>query len=257
LYEGIFGKSSLENDIALEKDHVFLDSDAVYDQYCYDKDCDDGLEAFVQSYFLEDGALYDYWENFGEEPGTEYKYSNMGTALIAVLVENISGMDFNEYCKLNIFTPLGLKNTYWRLGEISNTIVQPYDYENGEHDLIKHYTWPDYPNGGIRASASDVYKFFRAFTQNGSSNGYQLLKQETISEMLTKQVPALEESVGLHMFAYPEVGDSWGHDGKEMGTTAFSGFNKDSKLGVIVLNNAAGDHIFDIATAVFKAFSGR
>lgn len=314
LYEGIFGTSSIEEDIVLEKDHLFLlasvskvytatallqlfekgdfelddpinemldfdvihssypsteityrmllthtsgisDSEAVSGLYCWGKDCDESLEGLMKSYLEPEGDYYDEEENFSEsEPGTSYEYSNMGSALIGVLVESISGMDFNEYCKKNIFEPLGLENTYWRLDEIENVIVQPYDYSDGEYSLIEQYTWTDYPNGGIRSSALDMYKFFRAFTHDGMSNGYQLLKEETISEMMRPQIPDLEEAMGLHMFGYPSA-DAWGHDGQEMGATAFAGVNKDSKIGVIVLCNSGEAHVADIAAAAFEAFT--
>jgi len=88
-----------------------------------------------------EGEFYNATDNFYDfEPGTDVEYSNMGNALIAVLVEEISGMDFNAYCKANIFTPLSMTNTCRRLDEASGTVVMPYNYSGGDYDPIGHYT---------------------------------------------------------------------------------------------------------------------
>ena len=47
-------------------------------------------------------------------PGQEYSYSNSGFNLLAIIVERVSGMPFADFCKKNIFEPLGMKHTQWR-----------------------------------------------------------------------------------------------------------------------------------------------
>lgn len=46
------------------------------------------------------------------EPGTDFSYSNSGYYLLALIVEKISGMNFNNYIKENIFDIAGMKNSY-------------------------------------------------------------------------------------------------------------------------------------------------
>jgi CubicO group peptidase (beta-lactamase class C family) len=89
------------------------------------------------------------------------------------LVEEISGVNFN---------------THWRLDEVSQTIVQPYNYSKRQYKEIPHYTFTDYPNGGLRSTAPDLFKFLSAFTQGGKVNNYQLLNQQTINTMVTPKV---------------------------------------------------------------------
>jgi len=109
------------------------DGSALDDQYYYGEDSPISLAFFLENYLVAGGAFYNANENFyGFEPGTRHRYSNIGNALIGLLVEQISGIDFNTYCKQNIFNPLEMSNTFWRLDEISQTIVTPYDYENGD-----------------------------------------------------------------------------------------------------------------------------
>ena len=136
------------------------DGSALDDQYYYGQDPPIALDFFLENYLTPGGNFFSVSENFHDfEPGTEHEYTNEGSALIGLLVEEISGVDFNTYCKQNIFNPLGMSNTYWRLDEITQTIVQPYDYDEGEYEAIEHYTFTDYPNGGLRSTGEDMFKF--------------------------------------------------------------------------------------------------
>ena len=44
-------------------------------------------------------------------PGAQYKYSNTGYAILALIVEKISGQDYGLFLKENIFKPLKMKNS--------------------------------------------------------------------------------------------------------------------------------------------------
>lgn len=41
-------------------------------------------------------------------PGRGRSYSNLGYAILGLVVEKVSGMPYDEYCQLNLFEPLGL-----------------------------------------------------------------------------------------------------------------------------------------------------
>jgi CubicO group peptidase (beta-lactamase class C family) len=51
-------------------------------------------------------------ELLGEKPGTEMEYSNSGYVVLAELVERVSGMRFADYLKEQIFTSLGMDDTF-------------------------------------------------------------------------------------------------------------------------------------------------
>lgn len=229
------------------------DSDALDGQYYFNEDSPIALGSFMQDYLSTSGNLYNAGENFHNfAPGSQHEYSNVGNALIGVLVEQISGLDFNTYCKQNIFGPLGMTNTFWRLDEISGTIVTPYDFVSGEYEPIRQYTFTDYPNGGLRSTASDLFKFFRAFVREGQANGVELLEAATIEAMLTPQIPSIDNEVGLHLFVMDSANNLWGHDGGEQGVSTTVGFNKDTKVGVIVLTNQGEAELEEVLAEAYK-----
>lgn len=232
---------------------AIADGSALDGQYFYGEDPTVNLDFFLENYLVAGGSFYNATENYHNfEPGTDHEYSNEGSALIAVLVEQISGIDFNTYCKQNIFTPLGMTNTSWRLDEINQTIVQPYNYKNGDYEAIQHYTFTDYPNGGLRATASDLFKFLSAWVNNGQSNNYQLLENTTLTEMITAQISDLDNTVGLHMFLMNKDQNLWGHDGGEQGVATIMAFNPSTKVGCIILSNQGEANLDTILEEAYK-----
>ena len=211
------------------------DNENVQDgQYYWGQDSPVTLKSFLQDYFTPGGAHYNAQENFHTfQPGSRHEYSNIGSALVGLLVEEISGIDFNTYCKNNIFQPLCMNNTAWKLSELdTNTIVRPYFYDNGFQPL-GHYTFTDYPNGGLRTSARDLSHFLSAFALGNES----LLKQSTMDEMLKLQAPGIDQTVGLGMYLMDTQHQLWGHDGGEQGVSTTMAFHPGNGIGVIILTN--------------------
>lgn len=99
----------------------------------YNGDSPISLSSYLNQYFDPQGQFYDQSMNFiNAVPGFNFNYSNIGAALIGLLVEEISNQSFNEYCNENIFIPLGMNNTYWLLSEIEDTsqIAIPYQFSS-------------------------------------------------------------------------------------------------------------------------------
>jgi len=231
------------------------DGSALDSQYYYGQDPQISLLYFLENYLVDGGDYYNSSENFYDfEPGTEYEYSNEGNALIGLLVEQISGIDFNSYCKENIFNPMGMSNTYWRLDEIpqTQTIVTPYNYANGQYEAIEHYTFTDYPNGGLRSTGTDMFKLLSAFTQGGQLNNFELLTQNTIDSMITPQIPSLDNEVGLHLFLMDTENGLWGHDGGEQGVATIMAFNPTTKVGAIIFTNQGDAELDEILVETYK-----
>ena len=44
-------------------------------------------------------------------PGSQFRYSNTGYALLALIVEKVSGRSFAQFLEKNIFDPLGMAST--------------------------------------------------------------------------------------------------------------------------------------------------
>jgi CubicO group peptidase (beta-lactamase class C family) len=233
------------------------DGSALDGEYYYGQDSPVALDSFMENYLVPGGTFYDEDENYHDfEPGTEHEYSNVGSALIGVLVEAISGMGFNAYCKANIFEPLGMDDTFWRLDEISQPIATPYYFDNGSLQPIDHYTNTDYPNGGLRSTTRDLFKFLRILAQGGSDGNVQLLKAATVQAMMTPQIPDIDDEMGLHFFIMDKANGLWGHDGGEQGVSTTMAFNPNDKTGAIILTNFSDSELDEMLRQAYLLGKG-
>ena len=97
----------------------------------YNGDSEFELSYYLEEYLVSGGQFYGSNSNFTNSmPGTNYIYSNIGAALIGLLVEEISNQPFNEYCYQNIFEPLAMDNAFWLLSEIEDLsqVALPYQF---------------------------------------------------------------------------------------------------------------------------------
>jgi CubicO group peptidase (beta-lactamase class C family) len=73
-------------------------------------------------------------------------------------VERISGQPFDEYCNDNLFAPLGMVNTSWRISDFPGFSIAPaipylYLADFQEHWGLHHYGSPAYPAGWLNLFA--------------------------------------------------------------------------------------------------------
>lgn len=191
------------------------------------------------------------------EPGTTYNYSNIGYGLLAYLIEIITKTPFNQYCKENIFIPLKMNNTGWFLSEVNiQNHITPYLYITEENrqsipkifekllqdDVLVNdnnplclYGFPNYPDGQLRTSVSDLSKFLVAILNDGRYSGNQILKGTTIQMMLSGQTPA-DDKQGI-CWRYTGMEMIWGHGGDDPGVQTGIYFNPELRIGMICIKN--------------------
>ena len=193
------------------------------------------LAEFIFNYLHENGSYY-YNANFNSnEPGTSFDYTNVGSTLIAYLVEAITNTSFEEYCQENLFQPLEMPNTSWRLSSLDiNDIAIPYDESFGDYYPITHYDSPVYPCGFLRTSILQFSHFLMAFINDGQYNGNQLLQNSTVNAMTTVQFPSIASNTGLF---WQNEGILWGHGGSGPGVSTLMLFDPIENKGVIIFTN--------------------
>ena len=155
-------------------------------------DSDISLEDYINQILTPGGRYYseEYFKK--TEPGTAYNYSNIGYALLGYLVQRISGTDFSEFCRKNIFVPLEMINTGWHLRDLDTNKVM-YSYSFSPNDSIPlymktgHFGEPGYPAGMLRTNMDDFSRFLITILNHGRYGNIPLLKPSTIDTMLSPQ----------------------------------------------------------------------
>jgi CubicO group peptidase (beta-lactamase class C family) len=102
---------------------------------------------------------------FVGSPGEVYRYSNWNAMLLALIVERISGLDFESYMKEKVFLPIGMTESHFSSVSQSNSLQRV----TGHHYDILGTGWrvvPDYsltlkPSGGLVTTTRDMVLFLR------------------------------------------------------------------------------------------------
>src|SRR5215831_6017434 len=131
------------------------------------------------------------------KPGTKWKYSNTGYAMLASIIEKVSGMSYNDFMAKNIFQPLGMSQTFVYNTRRSTGKI-PSDYALGfvYSDSLKKYILPDSSpkydyvyyldgivgDGCVNTTTGDLFKWDQALYGN------KLVTKASLDEMLSPLV---------------------------------------------------------------------
>ena len=164
----------------------------------------------LREYLVQGGAYcsaahnWHPWAPSDTKAGT-YIYSNVGIALVGLIVQCVSGEDYHEYCTAHILRPLGLRESYWLWADMLQgglpleRLAMPYGHAeiDGFQRLMPFgvYGYPDTPSGNLRCSAAGVGVFLAMFAGGGcGANGVRLLKRETVEMMMRPQAVVTSEA---------------------------------------------------------------
>jgi CubicO group peptidase (beta-lactamase class C family) len=77
------------------------------------------------------------------EPNSKWEYSNTGYALLASIIEKVSGLTYADYLNTAIFQPLKMKNTFVYTRRLSPKKIDNYAFGYVYSDSLKKYVLPD------------------------------------------------------------------------------------------------------------------
>lgn len=171
------------------------------------------------------------WTN--NRPGGNFLYSNISTAMLGYLVQTVSNTDFNQYCIQNIFEPLEMADTSFRLAELDEDRLAAA-YVNGQ--AFAPYSLEFYPAGSIKSTLADFSHFLIAYLTGGVYKGKRILQASTIMQMLTVQDS--DSPLGLHWYRYSSL-NGWGHGGLFHGFSTVVTLQPQHNIGVLIFANSS------------------
>jgi CubicO group peptidase (beta-lactamase class C family) len=130
------------------------------------------------------------------EPGKTYAYNSGATQILAYVFRVATGMDIEEYAVRHLFTPLGIKQYFWKRS--------PSGLVDAE--------------GGIYLRPRDVAKLWYLFLKGGKWDGKQIVSPEWVKDSLTPHMTVSPNAkYGLKWWLYPYGADNkflaWGGSG--------------------------------------------
>ena len=173
-------------------------------------------------------------------PGSKYEYNGGGFVLLGLIIQNVTGENYYDYLKKNIFDPIGMDQTKaLEIDGLNYNTADGYSiYLREDKSLAKNYYLISKASGasGYYSTAEDLFKFSKAL------RNYKLLSKETTELMLKPKVKGYNTHLGYGIDIdkrYEEtiIGHSGGWYGIRCEWMDFS----DSNYTVIILSNLDND----------------
>lgn len=117
------------------------------------------------------------------EPGSQYRYSNSGYFLLGLIIEKVSGENYQEYLLKHIFEPLAMTNSGYPHGAMVVPGGRAVGYES---DSTGAMVATSVPNASVPFSAGSLYSTVEDMLKwdTGLRSG-AILTEASLSEMFT------------------------------------------------------------------------
>ena len=195
-------------------------------------------------------------------PGSKWEYSNSGYAVLAMVVEKVSGKPFGEFLRERIFVPLKMESTLAYQKGKNEVPHRAYGHTKDKgtwRETDQSSTSAVLGDGGIYSSIDDLAKWDRALRE------HTLLSEAEMQPALTPVHPAASPpeldgravAYGFGWFLDPYRGHArmW-HYGETVGfRTAIERFPAE-KLTIIVLANRADADAGGLALRIADLYLG-
>jgi methyl acetate hydrolase len=157
------------------------------------------------------------------DPGTRWEYGT-NIDFVGKAVEAVSGKRLDAYLRDHLFTPLGMTDTGFKIGDAQRARLVSVHARGPDGALapipfeVEQNPESHMGGGGLYGTAGDYIKFTRMILNKGRGNGNQVLKPETVAMMgqnhigelnMTKMDSAVAFATNDADF-YPGMDKKWG-----------------------------------------------
>ncbi|MFD2561979.1 serine hydrolase domain-containing protein [Aquimarina rubra] len=211
------------------------------------------LENFLKNHLTPQGKWYDQRNFLKHQPGDRFEYSNVGSALLAYIIEIATNTSFPKYTQQYILDPLGMKNSGWSYTSVDKDQYASIYTESG--NKIPRYQLITYPDGGFRSSIEDLSKYLQGLMK-GYYGEKSILKTSSFQNMMSPQVTKeqfnskkeLKDNYGF--FWGVSSSGKMGHNGSDPGILTLMYFNKKDEIGAVFFMNTGLEGDKDILRSV-------
>ena len=176
-------------------------------------------------------------------PGSRWRYSNSGYAMLAMIVEKVSGKSFGSFLHERIFVPLGMKNTVAYEKGKNEVPNRAFGYTNKDSRWIaadQSSTSAVLGDGGIYSNVEDLAKWDRALREHTLLSAAEMQAAFTPVKVpggaKTEDGTPTEYGFGWFLDPYNGRKRTW-HSGTTTGFRTFIDRFTDEELTIIILCN--------------------
>jgi beta-glucosidase-like glycosyl hydrolase/CubicO group peptidase (beta-lactamase class C family) len=200
-----------------------------------------GPEAYLQRIQAMDLAY---------EPGTDYKYSDLGMILLGEILQRVSGQPLDEFVRERVFEPLEMTDTLYRPGEDRLPRIAPTELDEWRGRMVRGEVHDENafalggvaPHAGLFSTAGDFARFAQMLLNGGVLEHHRIVSRDTV-ELFTRKAGDGESTRALGWDTKsPEKSTAGSYfSPRSFGHTGFTGtsiwIDPDRELFLILLTN--------------------
>lgn len=180
-------------------------------------------------------SVYQYLSAFQPDtlPGTKSIYSNLGFAVLGIVLENVYKLPLETLLQQLITQPLKMKGTFFTTPVLQiNRLTTGYNGATGEE--VPHWEFGAFKAaGGLKSDLNDLLIYLKA-NMNTLNADYALTHQETNQQQGFKR--------GLAWIIEPlDNYELISHNGGTNGYRSYCGFIKEKKAGIVIMSNSSSE----------------
>jgi CubicO group peptidase (beta-lactamase class C family) len=193
-----------------------------------------------------------------------FQYNNTMFIAAGLVIEAISGQNWDEFVTQRILQPLGMNTSNTTIRDLQNqtNVASPHmDFQG----IARTVPWRNIDNAGpagsINSNVREMINWVRLQLGNGEFDGKRIISEQNILEMQSAQMHMSKEGLWGLLFADSSLlsyGLGWflaehqgrlmvNHGGNIDGNTAFVSFMPEENLGLVLLTNLNGANGFIIS----------
>jgi uncharacterized protein YbbC (DUF1343 family)/CubicO group peptidase (beta-lactamase class C family) len=126
-------------------------------------------------------------------PGTVFRYSDINFIVLGEIVRRVSGQTLDQFTAIELYGPLGMKDTGFMPPVERRTRIAPTEKFEGQillgtvHDPTARRMGGVAGHAGLFTTASDLARYCRMLLNRGTLEGRTVFKPETIQSMTSVQ----------------------------------------------------------------------
>lgn len=241
--------------------HLLTHTSGIPDYYDEEKVADfDNFTLSIPWYALK--SPRDYLAVFPDEamkfaPGERFSYSNGGYILLGVVIEELSGLRYQDFVEQVIFKPIGMNQSgYFALNKLPEKTALGYVEEaQGWRTNIYNLPIVGASDGGAFTTVHDVTTLWKAFWR------YEIVPKELVEIYAQPYVKAEKEGehtyYGHGLWIWEDAGRNREEyiSGCDAGVSFKSSVNRGNELQVTVISNTT-DGAWPVLKDIDRAMKG-
>jgi CubicO group peptidase (beta-lactamase class C family) len=217
---------------------------------------------------------------FNWAPGTRFEYSNLGYAILGLVVTAASGVPYDEFIRTQLLAPLGMRRTGFAAAEFpASELALGYRHGSGGWEEVPFDPYGAFaPMGGVFSCVADLTTWVAGFAAAFPPDGVAALAPHPLSAASRRQMqlpqavtgwrapdripggpPAAPSYYGFGLFVDedPALGRVVSHSGGYPGFGSNMRWHPATRTGVIALGNGTYAAMYALAELVLKALLSR